>query len=79
MYVEVIKVNKPENKHFIGNVYKVKGEKKDVSNKDCYVFFNTKKIFEKKHCIVLENVLEFNRGKRNVQKKKKRLQNLSRV
>ena len=72
MYIKIIQTNKPENKHFIGNIYKVRGEKKDTDNKDCYVLFNTIKIFEKKHCIILDNVLEFNRGKRNVQKTQKR-------
>jgi len=72
MFIKIINVKKKENKNLIGNVYKIRSEKKDTDNKDCYVLFNTIKIFEKKHCIVLDNVLEFNRGKRNVQKTQKR-------
>jgi hypothetical protein len=59
MYIQVINVNKPENKKFIGNIYKVKRTKKDIKERWCYVVDGTQKIFQKTNCIVLNNVLEF--------------------
>jgi hypothetical protein len=61
MYIQVISVNKPQNKDFIGKIYKVIRTKKDKNQKWCYVVNGTRKIFQKTHCIVLNNVLQFKR------------------
>lgn len=62
MFIEIINVKKEKNKHFIGNIYRVKGTTISKDGYKSYKLEGTSEIFSQQDCKVLHNVIPLKKG-----------------